>query len=257
MSAPATAARAAEVLGQLRAHRTIRRYRPAPVEEAHVRQAVEAGQAASTSSAQQAYSLLQVRDPAVRTALARLAGGQDKVAEAGAFFVVSGDLRRHRLLAARAGRPFDGGLEAFLVAVIDATLFAQNLAVAFEALGYGVCFIGGLRNELPEVDRLLGVPQSVFPLYGLCVGAPGEAPAPRPRLPIEAVLHEGRYPSDAEVLAAVDRYDAGYRAYLATRGGPALGAGHASWIDSALAYFERQRRPGLAAYYAGKGAALP
>jgi nitroreductase len=252
----ARARRAAEVLGHLRAHRTIRQYAAAPVDEAHVLQAVEAGQAASTSSAQQAYSVLRVRDPAQRRRLAELSGAQAKVAEAGAFFVIGGDLRRHRLLARRAGRPLDGRLEAFLVPVIDATLFAQNLALAFEALGYGVCFIGGVRNRLPEVDALLGVPEGVFPLYGLCVGAPAEAPTPRPRLPLEAVLFDGAYPDDDALLAAVDGYDEGYQAYLATRAGAPAKGGTGCWIEAALAYFETPRRPGLAAYYAAKGADL-
>ena len=73
-------------------------------------------------------------------------------------------------------------LEAFLVAVVDASLFAQNLCIAFESLGYGICYIGGLRNRLDEVDGLLELPHGVYPLYGLCVGRPAEDPVPRGHL---------------------------------------------------------------------------
>ena len=142
-------------------HRSIRRYMPEPVPDHHVRQAVEAGQAASTSSAVQAYSLIQVTDPDHRQRLAELTGPQEKVARSGAFFIVCGDARRHRLFAERAGERYAARLEGFLLAVIDATLFAQNLVLAFESLGYGVCYIGGLRNQLPEVDRLLAVPEGI------------------------------------------------------------------------------------------------
>ena len=67
-------------------HRSIRSYTDDVVPDAHVRAAVEAGQAASTSSAVQAYSLLQITEPEVRAALVPLTGGQEKVADAGAFF---------------------------------------------------------------------------------------------------------------------------------------------------------------------------
>ena len=105
----------------------------------HVRAAVEAGQAASTSSAVQSYCLIQVADAGAREKLIELTGGQEKVAACGGFFVVCGDTRRHRLLTERAGKPYDARLEAFLLAVIDATLFEQNLVLAFESLGYGIC----------------------------------------------------------------------------------------------------------------------
>ena len=171
-----------ETIELLRRHRSIRHYEDAPVPDEHVRAAVEAGQAASTSSAVQAYGLIRVRDPATRERLVELTGNQEKVAAAPVFFVVCADTRRLRLCAERYDRPHDARLELFLLAVVDASLFAQNLVIAFESLGYGSCYIGGLRNQLAEVDRLLEVPEGVHPLYGLCVGRPAQDPLPRPRL---------------------------------------------------------------------------
>jgi nitroreductase len=237
-----------EVLG---AHRTIRRYTDDPVEEEHVRAAVQAGQRASTSSAVQAYALLRVRDRATRERLAALTGDQEKVARAGAFFVVLGDTRRHRLACAREGVDYDARLEAFLVAVIDASLFAQNVCVAFESLGYGICYVGGLRNDLAAVDRLLALPRGVYPLYGLCVGRPAEDPLPRPRLPLDAVLLEERYPDDDNVLGHLDAHEAAVGAYYAERGLEGR-----TWAAGVAAALSAPRRPALAATYAEKGADL-
>jgi FMN reductase (NADPH) len=192
-------------------HRSIRRYRPDPIPESHIRIAVEAGQAASTSSAEQIYCLIRVTDQAHRRHLVELTGGQEKVARCGAFFIVCGDTRRLRLAIERSGRTYAARLEGFLKAVIDASLFAQNLALAFESLGYGICYIGGLRNDLPAVDRLLELPGGVYPLFGLCVGVPEEQPIARPRLPIEAVLFDGRYPSDEAMVGLIAAYDGRYR----------------------------------------------
>jgi FMN reductase (NADPH) len=232
-------------------HRSIRRFADAEVPDADVRAAVVAGQAASTSSAVQAYCVIQVRDAEQRRALVDLTGGQKKVAACGAFFVVCGDARRHRLAVQRNGRTYDARLEAFMLAVIDATLFAQNFVLAFESMGYGVCYIGGLRNQLADVDALLGLPEGVYPLYGLCVGVPAETPAARPRLPLEAVLMDGAYCDDDRLLAHLDAYDEVYAAYLRERG-----ARPAAWSAMMAEKFAEARRTDLAAYYRGKGASL-
>ncbi|MDY7110535.1 MAG: nitroreductase family protein [Planctomycetota bacterium] len=240
-----------ETIALMKRHRSIRRYTQDPVPEKDIRAAVEAGQAASTSAAVQAYCLIRVTDAEHRVKLAEFCGNQSKVARSGAFFIVCGDARRHRLLARRDGHAYDARLEGFLLAVIDASLFAQNLALAFEAQGYGICYIGGLRNSLPEVDALLGLPEGVYPLFGLCVGVPDEDPARRPRLPVEAVLFEEGYPSDEAILALMDDYDGAYRTYLEQRG-----AEPKAWTATMAGKFARPRRDDIAAYYRGKGADL-
>lgn len=232
-------------------HRSIRHFSPAPVAEEHVQLAVAAGQQASTSSNLQAYSLLRIRERETLEALVELTGGQAKVARCGAFFIVCGDSRRHRLLAERAGLPYDSRLEAFLVSVIDASLFAQNLCVAFESLGYGICYIGGLRNDLHAVQRLMGFPLGVYPLFGLCVGVPAEEPAARPRLPLPGVLFEERYPDDATLLQRIAEYDAATAEYYRQRGAPAT-----DWSSRIEGYFRSASRPENAAYYRGQGAHL-
>jgi nitroreductase len=239
------------VLTAIASHRTVRRYADTPLDDELVRRVVTAARQAATSSNVQAYALLRVRDPARRERLVELTGCQPQVARAGGFFVVCADARRHRLVAAREGTELVANLETFLVGVIDASLFAQNLALGFEAHGLGICYIGGLRNRLSEVDALLDLPQDVLPLFGLCVGTPAEEPGERPRLPLEAVLLEERYPTDEDVLAQVDAYDAVMRERYAARGKP----GH-SWTGGIVRKYARARREDLASYYEGKGARL-
>ena len=240
-----------ETIDLLLSHRSIRRYTDDAVPDEHVAAAVRAGQAASTSSAVQACCLIQVTEPAVRDALVPLTGGQTKVARSGAFFVVCADTRRHRLACEDAGHAYVGRLEAFLVAAVDASLFAQNLVVAFESLGYGACYIGGLRNDLAGVDRLLELPHGVYPLYGLCVGVPDEAPMARPRRPVEAVLFRDRYPDDGTMREAGAEDDAEYRAYLEARGTTPR-----TWSEAMAKMHREAGRAGLAGYYASKGADL-
>ena len=237
-----------DTLELLSGHRTIRRFKPDELDEDHVRAAVAAAQHASTSSNIQAYSLLRVRDAQKREALVELTGGQPQVASAGGFFVVCGDQRRHALIARSEGRDYEPNLETFLLAVVDASLFAQNLAVAFESLGYGMCFIGGLRNELAEADKLLKLPEHVLPLYGLCVGVPDEEPMERPRLPVEALYFEDRYPTDEELDEPLARYDEVMAGYYEQRGNPGY-----NWTGGISRKFARCNREHLLAFYRGKG----
>ncbi len=227
-----------ETLSLIRNHRSVRSYKGDPVPADDIQRAVEAGQAAATSSAIQAYCLLHVTRPDERRELSELCGSQEHIAACGAFFIVCGDTHRHRLLAQRAGQHYDARLEAFLLAVIDATLFAQNLVLAFESMGYGICYIGGLRSNLPRIDRLLEIPEGVYPFYGLCVGAPAEQPAARPRLPARGVLFEDRYPDDEHILRIVDEYD------------PAA----PGWAERMVRKFTEPRRTDIGPYYHAKGA---
>ncbi len=237
------------VLAALLDHRSIRRFRPDPVPAADVERAVRAGQQAATSSNIQAYCAIRVADPERLQRLVELTGGQAKVAECPVFLVVCGDTRRHRLVAERAGRPHVSNLEAFMLATIDASLFAQNMVVAFEAMGYGTCYIGGLRNDLPGVHDLLGTPEGVWPIFGLCVGRPDQEPSIRPRLAPPAVLFDERYPDDAAMLSEIDAYDARMRAWYEENG-----IDTADWSARIERHFEERHRTRNAEWYRSAGA---
>lgn len=230
-------------------HRTVRSFSAAPLPAEHTRAAVKSAQQTATSSWIQGYSLIQVQDAAEREKLAELCGSQAQVAHSGAFFLLCADTRRHRLLVQRAEAAFESNLEVFTLAVIDTALFAQSLVLAFESMGYGTCFIGGLRNRLSEVDELLELPEGVMPLFGLCVGQAARVDSLRPRLPLEAVLMQGRYASDEELLASIVRYDAETAQYYEQRG-----AAGRNWSGGMWRKFRKRMREHLAGYYASKGA---
>ena len=249
---------ATDFFRQLSAHTSHRKFALVDLDDGLVRRAVAAAQTASTSSHIQAYSMLRIRDAATRESLAELTGGQRQVADAGGFFVICGEARRHHLAAERAGLPLAHNLESFLLAVVDACLFAEKLVIAFEAAGQGICYIGGLRTKLAEVDALLELPHHVYPLFGLCVGEPADLPdsdprkpVPKPRLPIDAVLFDERYPTDEAMLALMDEHDAQMAQHYNERGRP----GH-NWSGGLVRRMAKPMREELAAYYLSKGAKL-
>src|SRR5690606_31994429 len=81
------------VIDQLRSHRSIRKYTSQPIDEALFLQLIEAGQSSATSSFLQGATIIRVRNPEKRSALAQLSGNAH-VSTAAEFLVFCADLRR-------------------------------------------------------------------------------------------------------------------------------------------------------------------
>ncbi|ULL13988.1 oxygen-insensitive NADPH nitroreductase [Paenibacillus sp. H1-7] len=190
----------------LRKHRSIRKYQPIALPEEHIDAIIESAQMASTSSNVQAYTIIGVTDPAKKQELARLAGNQAYIEQCGLFLVFCADLHRLKEATELHGETFHQNTESFLVATVDATLAAQNAAVAAESLGYGICYIGGIRNNPQDVSVLLQLPQLTYPVFGMCVGVPDQEPSSRPRLPRHAVYHSDAYDKE-KVTLGTQQYD--------------------------------------------------
>lgn len=177
-------------------HRSIRSFEDKPLTPEQIKVIVESAQAASTSSYIQAYSIIGVTDREKKKKLAEFAGNQSYVEENGHFFVFCADLYRHQLIGRMEGKdviPSIESTEKFMVALIDASLAAQNACLAAESLGLGICYIGGIRNNLEAVGNILNIPERVIPLFGLAVGYPKDVTDKKPRLPLSHVYHENEY----------------------------------------------------------------
>ena len=125
---------------------------------------VAAAQSASTSSNKQFWSVIAVQDAARKQRLARLCANQTWMAEAPLVLVWLADLSRLTRMAEHRGVTLEGlsYLESFLVAVIDTALAAQNAAVAAEAMGLGIVYIGAMRDRPLDIASELGLPPRCF-----------------------------------------------------------------------------------------------
>jgi|HigsolmetaGSP11D_1036233.scaffolds.fasta_scaffold00102_37 FMN reductase (NADPH) len=216
-----------EVIELLMNHRSIRKFTADPIADSVVEKIVRAAQMASTSSNVQAYSVITIKDKALREKIMHLSGKQEYITECPVFLVWCADLYRlGKASEKHAEQDGSGALsetyadstENLLVAAIDAALAAQNAAVAAESLGYGICYIGAVRNHIAELSALLQLPELVVPLFGMCIGVPAQNPLTRPRLPVEGVLHTDRYQTE-RVESWIDRYDEIYVRYMSERSG--------------------------------------
>ena len=76
---------------------------------------------------------------------------------------------------------------------VAACLLACLSALAAEAHGLGVCFLGTTLYTARDICRILHLPKGVIPLTTIVVGYPDESPALTDRLPLEAVVHYEKY----------------------------------------------------------------
>ena len=194
----------APTLDLINCHGSVRRYRPDPIPAETIEALVLAGQRASTSSNLQMTSVVAVTEAERRARLSELCGNQAHVAQAPVFLAWCTDLNRlDRACELRGIDQVTAYVENFLVAAVDVAIAAQNAALAAESLGLGMCYIGSIRNNTTRVIELLELPRLVFPVVGMTLGWPAAQPLVRPRLPVSAVLHWGKYdpqPKDEEML---------------------------------------------------------
>ncbi|NLI67072.1 MAG: oxygen-insensitive NADPH nitroreductase [Bacilli bacterium] len=228
-----------EMIKLLKSHSTVRNYTDEKIPEALLHEFIKAGQHASSSHFVQAYSVIHVTDEAKKEELKKWADNHVQFDTAAAVLIFCADLKRNETAAKMHGEPFEGSTaENLLVSVIDAALFAQNVAVAAESEGYGICFIGGIRNNIREISELFELPDYVIPLFAMTIGVPAKRNEVKPRLPLEAVLHKDRYDA-SKYEALLKQYDEVMREYYQTR---SSNQKDQKWTVGMAKFFRKPRR---------------
>ena len=239
-----------DVIDLLKSHRSIRKFTEEPIDDAMVESIISAGFSAATSSNLQGTTVIRVRNPETRAAIAELAGGQSYVESSAAFFVWCADLHRSAVACDMAGGEFhDGMTEHFIIAATDCAIAAQSAVVAAESVGLGICYIGGIRNDPATMTELLDLPDQVVPLFGLCLGWPDQDPALKPRLPLSVTLKEETYDESGDV-DGITSYDEQMRAYYQERTG---GKGDRTWSADMSSLLGKESRPHMAGYLSSQG----
>lgn len=167
---------------------------------------LRAGIHAPTGGNLQPYSIIKIEDPAARRRLAELNLNQPYVEAAPVSLLFCIDWRRLERWADLEKAPFSAtsSFRHFWISFQDTVIAAQNIATAADALGLGSVYIGTVLECFREIRDMFNLPMGVFPVVLLCLGYPEKRPEPRNKLPVEVVVHDGKYRElgDDELLAA-------------------------------------------------------
>ena len=236
------------VLETALAHRSIRRFTDQPIDPEMLTAILEAGRASSTSSFLQNTSIIRVTDMDKRRQLRAISAadggaGHAYVEHCPEYLVFCMDAARHHALAEDAQTDWT---EVVLIGAIDAGIMAQSIVLAAESVGLGAVYIGSLRNDIAQASEILGLPQHVVPLFGVCLGHPAQEPLQRHRLPLHTIVMENQY--QAASSDVLNEYNEAVKTYYRERSGKDL-----DWAQQVRNTLCRPVRPFMLNYLQQQG----
>lgn len=157
-----------DALDAILGRRSIRRFRPDPVDETRVEKLLRAAMAAPSAGNQQPWRFVVLRDRAVREELSRKSPYAAMLPGAPLGIAVCGDLSAEKH-------------EGFWVQ--DCSAAVQNLLVAAHALGLGAVWLGYYPDEerWKGAQDVLRLPKEIVPLCVIALGYPQEEKPPADR----------------------------------------------------------------------------
>jgi nitroreductase len=188
-----------DVFEAIRGRRSIRHYKPDPVDDKTVQAVLEAAHWAPSWSNMQCWRFILVRDAAMKSRIANTLGkvtvDNEQVENAAA-----GAIRQAPVLIVvcaelgKAGFQPDGSLandKAEYWYMFDIALAVQNLTLAAYAMGLGTVIIGGFDSAM--VGKLLAVPDGMTVVTMTPLGIPAQRGQVSPRKALSEVLFNELY----------------------------------------------------------------
>ena len=163
-----------DALEALGTRRSVRRFKPDPVERSEMEKIVEAGRLAATANNLQPWEFVVVTKEAMRKKIAGIADYGKFIAQAPVCIVT-----------------FCKDTKYYLE---DGSAATQNMLVAARALNLGSCWVAGdKKTYAEEIRSLLGMPAGFKLISLIALGHPAEFPSGADKRPLKDLLHWERY----------------------------------------------------------------
>lgn len=194
-------------------HTSVRSFTQQKLSNELKEQLILSAQSASSSNFLQAFSIIEIADAKKRKMIEQIANFPVDNGENGSLYIFVADLNKHAQVLALNGDSMEHlrTMESLVVSIVDTTLAAQSMAVYAESVGLGICYVGGIRNNLFQLKEILDLPELTYPVFGMFVGYPSEKNEVKPRLPITSVLGTNTYQTlTPEMIRSYDEKTAAY-----------------------------------------------
>ncbi|MBO6046832.1 MAG: nitroreductase family protein [Erysipelotrichaceae bacterium] len=194
-----------EVIKQLIDRKSVRSFTDQVIDEAIVEDILMAAIHAPTAGNQQLYSIIRIKDQAIKEALVETCDHQPFIAKAPLVLLFCADcLKWYRAYEAEGCKPRRPGVGDLMIAVDDALIAAQNAVTAAWSYGIGSCYIGDIMENAERQKEILKLPEYVFPAALVVFGYPTLHQQKRikpARSPIETIVFDNYYPdlSDEDI----------------------------------------------------------
>lgn len=175
-------------------HRSIRKYKETPIEEATLNKILEAATRASNTGNMQLYSIIVSKNNDLKKQLWETHFKQPMVLQAPVHLTFCADINRfNKWCELNNTTP---GYDNFLWlynATIDAILASQNASLEAEKNNLGICYLGTTTYMAQKIIDILELPKGVIPVTSVVIGHPDEKPNITDRLPLNGIIHNEKY----------------------------------------------------------------
>ncbi|MFH2110648.1 MAG: nitroreductase family protein [Candidatus Bathyarchaeota archaeon] len=166
------------VFEAIKTRKSVRKYKPQPIPEDHLKQIMTAAQLAPSAGNKQPWRFILVQDPDTKKKLGTIARNQTWISDAGVIVAaLAMDKKSPEVYERWAER--------------DVMTAVEHMVLAAWELGYGTCWIGAFNED--QVKELLNVPKEMTVINLLPIGVPDQTPEPRGRKNLEELFHLDRY----------------------------------------------------------------
>ena len=175
------------ILKEIAERRSIRQYQDRDVDDALIREVLEAGRLAPSGSNTQPWRFLVVRDSEVKKAIAAVDHAQDWMLSAPVFLVCLADYTCRAEGDPDAYDNDDDSADAELKRLIrDGAIAVGYMLLQAQHLGLGACWTGWYEQR--EMREALGLPARYWVTGVVTLGYADQAPKARPRIALDELI---------------------------------------------------------------------
>ncbi len=173
--------------------RTIRKYKPAEVDDCLLNELLMTASRAATMGNMQLYSVIVTKDDSIKSLLSPYHFDQPMI-KAPVVLTFCADFNRFsKWCELRDAQPGYDNFLSFINAMSDTLLFTQNFCTLAEESGLGTCYLGTTVYNPKGIIEVLHLPKLTFPIATITVGWPDESPEQCDRLPLSGIVHQEIY----------------------------------------------------------------
>jgi len=158
---------------------SVRAYAKKPIGEGKLKQILEAANSAPSAHNSQAYEIFIAKDEAKKVALLESSSASSYAADVSVVLVFCANPKR--LNSSNSIRVTNMSMQ-------DATIAAAYTQLAATSLGLASVWIGSFDTNI--IMKVLGNPAGLIPVAVIPIGYPAESPAPKPRRPLNDLVHK-------------------------------------------------------------------
>ncbi len=178
----------------LNQHVSIRKFSNQKIESKLIEDIIYSGTKASTTGNMQLYSIVINEEEEQKNKLIPLHFNQSVAKNAPVLLTFIADFNRFSKWCEQNNAvPGYYNFLSFFTAAIDALLVAQNVCVAAENAGLGICYLGTTIYNAKEIIQEFQLPKLTFPVTTVALGYPDESPELTDRIPLEGIIHREKY----------------------------------------------------------------